>query len=76
MVVAEVDDEVVEEEGVEINREGATDHSSHLNMEDRVEGALEEEDGMVVEVVILLQMQEGNVKEALENPIVKVGEEP
>ena len=67
---------MVEEEGVEINREGATDHSSHLNMEDRVEGALEEEDGMVVEVVILLQMQEGNVKEALENPIIKVGEEP
>ena len=76
VVVAEVDDEVVEEEGVEIDREGATDHSSHLNMEDRVEGALEEEDGMVVEVVILLQMQEGNVKEALENPIIKVGEEP
>ena len=48
-------------------------------MEDRVEGALEEEDGMVVEiveVVILLQLQEGNVKEALENPIIKVGEEP
>ena len=77
-----MDDEVVEEEGaeevVEVNGEGATDHSSHLNMEDRVEGALEEEDGMVVvvEVVILLQMQEGNVKEALENPIIKVGEEP
>ena len=46
-------------------------------MEDRVEGAVEEEDGMVVvvEVVILLQMQEGNVKKALENPIIKVGEE-
>ena len=78
----EVDDEVVEEVGaeevVEVNGEGATDHSSHLNMEDRVEGASEEEDGMVVvvEVVILLQMQEGNVKEALENPIIKVGEEP
>ena len=47
-------------------------------MEDRVEGALEEEDVMavVVEVIILLQLQEDNVKEALENPIVKVGEEP
>ena len=50
-------------------------------MEDRVEGALEKEDGMVVvvevvEEVILLQMQEDNVKEALENPIIKVGEEP
>ena len=43
-------------------------------MEDRVEGAVEEEDGMVV--VILLQMPEGNVKEASENPIIKVGEEP
>ena len=46
-------------------------------MEDRVEGAIEEEDGMVVVLeVILLQMPEGNVKEASENPIIKVGEEP
>ena len=77
-----MDDKVEEEEGaeevVEVNRGGATDHSNHLNMEDRVEGVLEEEDGMVVvvEVVILLQMQEDNVKEALENPIIKVGGEP
>ena len=73
-----MDDEVVEEEGaeevVEVKGEVWTDHSSHLNIEDRVEGAVEEEDGMVV--VILLQMPEGNVKGASENPIIKVGEEP
>ena len=34
-------------------------------MEDRVEGAVEEEDGMVVVLeVILLKMPESNVKEA------------
>ena len=60
-----MDDEVVEEEVVEVKGEVRTDHSSHLNMEDRVEGAVEEEDGMVVVLeVILLKMPESNVKEA------------